>query len=166
MHTVDWNQSSTPLGLVPDTVSLLTADPVTRTCCPGEHRCPETYEDSNFRHTYLCFKNIISSSLSGLSLYSTAQPSASCILLTHYINEPVRFRAQCYLVICSKVVNLLLEHTGPEVFTDELHDVQLVFEPCRVFCQSMEKQQQMKSVWLFTALSPMCQFISQCSPIS
>lgn len=44
-------------------------------------------------------------------------------------------RAECYLVIGSEVVDLLLENTGPKVFTDELHDVQLIFEPRCVFCQ-------------------------------
>lgn len=43
-------------------------------------------------------------------------------------------------MIGSKVVNLLLEQTGPKVFTDELHDVQLVFEPCSVFGQSSKRK--------------------------
>lgn len=45
-----------------------------------------------------------------------------------------------------KVVNLLLEHAGPEVFADKLHDVQLVFEPCCVLCKSVEKEKQIKWV--------------------
>lgn len=49
-------------------------------------------------------------------------------------------RAHCYLVIGSKIVNLLLEHRGPEVFTDELHDVQLIFESCCIFGQSGESK--------------------------
>lgn len=43
-------------------------------------------------------------------------------------------------MVGSKVVDLLLEHAGPEVFTNELHDVQLVFESHRVFGQSTEEK--------------------------
>ena len=38
----------------------------------------------------------------------------------------------CYLMVCSEVVNLPLEHLCPEVFTDELHYVQLILEAGRV----------------------------------
>lgn len=44
------------------------------------------------------------------------------------------------LVIGSEVVDLLLEYTGPEVFTYKLHNVQLILKPCCVFSQSREKQ--------------------------
>lgn len=44
------------------------------------------------------------------------------------------------LVIGSKVVDLLLEYTGPEVFTYKLHNVQLILKPCCVFSQSRGKQ--------------------------
>lgn len=33
-----------------------------------------------------------------------------------------------YLVVCSEVVNLSPEHLRPEVFTDKLHYVQLIFK--------------------------------------
>lgn len=46
----------------------------------------------------------------------------------------------CYLVVCSEVVDLLPEHTRPKVFTDELHDVQLIFEARRVLRQSTRKK--------------------------
>lgn len=37
-----------------------------------------------------------------------------------------------YLMVCSEVVNLPLEHLRPEVFADELHDIQLILEAGRV----------------------------------
>lgn len=46
------------------------------------------------------------------------------------------------LVIGSKVVNLLLEYTGPEVFTYKLHNVQLILKPCCVFSQSRGKNKR------------------------
>lgn len=47
-----------------------------------------------------------------------------------------------HLVVCSEVVDLLPEHTRPKVFTDELHDVQLIFEARRVLRQSTGKKQE------------------------
>lgn len=44
-----------------------------------------------------------------------------------------------YLVVCPEVVDLLPEHTRPEVFADELHDVQLIFEARRVLRQSRKE---------------------------
>lgn len=46
----------------------------------------------------------------------------------------------CYLVVRSEVVDLLPEHTRPKVFTDELHDVQLVFEARRVLRHSCREK--------------------------
>lgn len=54
-------------------------------------------------------------------------------------------------MIGSKVVNLLFEHTCPEVFTDELHDVQLVFEPYCVLCQSRGRKYLFNTHKLVTA---------------
>jgi len=33
------------------------------------------------------------------------------------------------LVICSKIVDLLPVQSHPEIFTDELHEIKLIFEP-------------------------------------
>lgn len=45
-------------------------------------------------------------------------------------------------MVCSEVVNLPLEHLCPEVFTNELHYIQLILEAGRVPGQPRESKHQ------------------------
>lgn len=51
-------------------------------------------------------------------------------------------------MVGSEVVDLLLEHTRPEVFTDEFHHVQLIFESRRVLRQSARKKPKTEETWI------------------
>ena len=42
-------------------------------------------------------------------------------------------------VVCPQVVDLLLEDAAPKVFAEEFHDLELIFESRRVFCETFDQ---------------------------
>jgi hypothetical protein len=49
-------------------------------------------------------------------------------------------------MICPQIIDLFLEDCGPELFADELHDIQLVFESLPLFGRS-EQRHQWVNTW-------------------
>ena len=47
-----------------------------------------------------------------------------------------------HLMVCSKIVNLFLVYSSPEVFADKFHCVQLIFEPGTIFSKPASQVHQ------------------------
>lgn len=64
------------------------------------------------------------------------------------LGQPLIFHIYCYsallfyLMVCSEVVDLPPEHLCPEVFTDELHYIQLILEAGSVPGQPMQSEDE------------------------
>lgn len=148
---------------VPSTVFQLTADSAIETCCPGERRCPEIQgsSTSTAQNEQLLTQDWTNITSSSLVMNTTQTDNPAQVITSVHLNclcgqkgvshsmslvTIIQYQwrswtgAQFHLVVCSQVVNLLLEHTRPKVFANKLHDVQLVFEPCCVFCHSRERK--------------------------
>lgn len=52
-------------------------------------------------------------------------------------------------MVCPKVVNLLSEDIYPEVFTDEFHDIQVIFEAGRIFRKPGGGQENTRLAYIY-----------------